>query len=50
MFEVPTSFIPFLHAIICVYLQNKSVGGVENLLDSQVSLCYILKHLEDRKA
>ena len=26
------------------------MGGVENLLDIQVSICYILKHLEDREA
>ena len=30
--------------------QNQTVGGAENLLDIQVSACYILKHLEDRKA
>ena len=26
------------------------MGDVENLFDIQVSVCYILKHLEDRKA
>ena len=30
--------------------QNQIVGGEENLLDIQVSVCYILKHLEGRKA
>ena len=54
MFEVPASFISF-PAMICVYLQvfqgkNQTVGGVENLRDIQVSVCYILKHSEDWKA
>ena len=30
--------------------QNRTLGGEENLFDIQVSVCYILKHLEDRKA
>ena len=30
--------------------QNKTLGREENLLAIQVSVCYILKHLEDRKA
>ena len=30
--------------------QNLALGGEENLLAIQVNVCYILKHLEDRKA
>ena len=30
--------------------QNQALGGEENLLAIQVNVCYILKHLEDRKA
>ena len=30
--------------------QNQTFGGEENLLAIQVNVCYILKHLEDRKA
>ena len=30
--------------------QNQTLRVEENLLDIQVSVCYILKHLEDRKA
>ena len=30
--------------------QNQTLGGEENLLAIQVYVCYILKHLEDRKA
>ena len=30
--------------------QNQNLGGEENLLVIQVSVSYILKHLEDRKA
>ena len=33
-----------------VNLLPAAVGDVENLLDIQASACYILKHLEDRKA
>ena len=29
--------------------QNQTLGGEENMLDIQVKVCYILKHLEDRK-
>ena len=29
--------------------QNQTLGGEENLLGIQISVCYILKHLEDRK-
>ena len=46
------SFLSCYH--LCIFTsvsrQNQPVGGVENLLDIQVSVCYILKHLEDRKA
>ena len=54
-FDVPTSFTPLLFSvIICVCLsvvQGKVRLGrsQENLLVIQVSVCYILKHLEDRK-
>ena len=34
----------------CISWRNQTVEGEENLLDIQVRLCYILKHLEDRKA
>ena len=30
--------------------ENQTLGGEENLLATQISVCYILKHLEDRKA
>ena len=30
--------------------QNQTLGGEENLLAIQVNICYILKHLEVRKA
>ena len=30
--------------------QNQTLGGEENLFAIQVNVCYILKHLEDRKA
>ena len=30
--------------------QNQALGGEENPLAIQVNVCYILKHLEDRKA
>ena len=30
--------------------QNQTLGSEENLLAVQVNVCYILKHLEDRKA
>ena len=30
--------------------QNRTVGVEKNLLNIQVSVCYILKHVEDRKA
>ena len=30
--------------------QNQALGGEENLLAIQVNVCYILKHVEDRKA
>ena len=30
--------------------QNQTSRGEENLLVVQVNVCYILKHLEDRKA
>ena len=39
---------------LCIFTsisrQNQTVGGVENLLDIQVSVCYIVKHLENKKA
>ena len=45
MFEVPASFILSRHHL-CIFTsisrQNQSVGGVENLLDIRVSVCYIL--------
>ena len=52
--EVPTSFITFPFLPLSVYVhqiskQNQTVGGEENLLDIQISVCYIMKHLEDRK-
>ena len=30
--------------------QNQTLGGEENMLAIQVKVCYILKHVEDRKA
>ena len=59
MFEVLKSFIPLLFSVVvCVhvyvsqYFKAKSDSGrcEENLLVIQVGVCYILKHLEDRKA
>ena len=56
MFELPASFIPFLSsAIICICLpafqgKIRLQTGEENMLAIQVNVCYILKHLEDRKA
>ena len=29
--------------------KNKTLGGEENLLDIEISVCYVLKHLEDKK-
>ena len=30
--------------------QNQAVGGEENMLAIEVNVCYVLKHVEDRKA
>ena len=55
-FEVPTSCSRFLFSASSMYVYHyfntKSDCGrwEKNLLDIQVSVCYILKHLEDRKA
>ena len=54
-FEVPTPLIPLLFSVVlCVCLlvvQGKiRLWEVRGKSITQVSLCYILKHLEDRKA
>ena len=54
-FEVPTPMIPLLFSVVlCVCLlvvQGKiRLWEVRGKSITQVSLCYILKHLEDRKA
>ena len=43
-------FCRHLRMFTIISRQNKTLGGKENLLDIQVGVCYILKHLEDRKA
>ena len=52
-FEVPAFSLVFCRHV-CMFAgisrQKQTVGGEENLFDVQVSVCYILKHLEDRKA
>ena len=46
------SFLSCHHRCIFTSIsrQNQTVGGVENPLDIQVSVCYILEHSEDWKA
>ena len=41
-------FCRHLRRFTSISRQNQTLRGEENLLDIQVSVCYILKHLEDR--
>ena len=43
-------FIRHLPMFTSISRQNHTVGTEENLLDIQVSTCYVLKYLEDRQA
>ena len=36
--------------LMSVSMQNRTVGGEENMLAIHVNVCYILKHLEDKES
>ena len=53
-FELPACFISFifwrhLRMFTSISRQNQTLGGEENMLATQVNVCYIQEHLEDRK-